>query len=123
AAIGASGMMKSGCRSRLPTVGGMLSAGTDLVSQAALGCRNRRWEGENAMCSAGLNSPAGRWLIENGPRELELLFRAIVFHPSAPILITDSAGNSIDASVGVGKLLGLSRERIIGHPIDDFAQP
>ncbi len=25
-----------------------------------------------------------RWLEENGPRELELLFRAVVFHPSSP---------------------------------------
>jgi formate hydrogenlyase transcriptional activator len=75
------------------------------------------------MCSAGSQSPAARWLVENGPRELELLFRAIVYHPSAPILITDDAGNSIDASAGVGKLLGLSREKIIGRRVDDFAQP
>jgi formate hydrogenlyase transcriptional activator len=61
--------------------------------------------------------------VENGPKELELLFRAIIYHPSAPILITDDDGNSRDASVGVGKLLGLSREKIIGRPIDDFAQP
>jgi PAS domain S-box-containing protein len=61
--------------------------------------------------------------VENGPRELELLFRAIVYHVSAPILIADDDGNSRDASVGVGKLLGLPRERIIGHPIADFAQP
>jgi formate hydrogenlyase transcriptional activator len=75
------------------------------------------------MCSAGSESTAARWLAENGPRELELLFRAIVYHPSAPILITDDEGNSRDASVGLGKLLGLSREKIIGRPIDDFAQP
>jgi formate hydrogenlyase transcriptional activator len=75
------------------------------------------------MCSAGSGSPAARWLVENGPRELELLFRAIVYHPSAPILIADNDGNSRDASVGVGKLLGLSREKIIGRPVDEFAQP
>src|ERR1039457_668933 len=75
------------------------------------------------MCSTGSQSPAARWLVENGPRELELLFRAIVYHPSAPILIADDNGNSRDASVGAGKLLGLSREKIIGRPVDDFAQP
>jgi hypothetical protein len=30
------------------------------------------------------------WLTENGPKELERLFRAVVFHPSAPILIADN---------------------------------
>jgi len=75
------------------------------------------------MCPAGLQSPAARWLVENGPRELELLFRAIVYHPSVPILITDDDGNSRDASTGVGKLLGIPREKIIGRPVDDFAQP
>ena len=75
------------------------------------------------MYSAGLESPAARWLVENGPRELEILFRAILYHPSTPILITDDDGNSRDASVGVGKLLGLPREKIIGRPVGDFAEP
>jgi formate hydrogenlyase transcriptional activator len=75
------------------------------------------------MCSAGVQSPATRWLVENGPKELELLFRAIVYHPSAPILLTDDDGNSRDASVGVGKLLGLPREKILGRPVVDFAEP
>jgi formate hydrogenlyase transcriptional activator len=75
------------------------------------------------MSSVGLESPAARWLVENGPRELEILFRAILYHPSTPILITDDNGNSRDASIGVGKLLGLPRESIIGRPVDDFAQP
>ena len=75
------------------------------------------------MGSAGSQSPAADWLVENGPRELELLFRAIVYHPSAPILIADDDGNSRDASAGAGKLLGLPREKIIGHQIDDFAAP
>src|ERR1035438_6413780 len=75
------------------------------------------------MSSASSQSTASRWLVENGPKELELLFRAIVYHPSALILITDNDGNSRDASVGVGKLLGLPREKIIGRRVDDFAQP
>ena len=73
--------------------------------------------------SATSQSPANRWLVENGPNELELLFRAIVYHPTAPVLITDDAGNSRDASVGVSKLLGLPREKIIGRPVVDFADP
>jgi len=35
-------------------------------------------------------SVAANWLVENGPRELELLFRAIIYHPSAPILLADN---------------------------------
>jgi formate hydrogenlyase transcriptional activator len=72
------------------------------------------------MLSSGSESPTARWLIENGPRELELLFRAIVYHPSAPILITDEDGKSSDASWGLGKLLGVPREQVIGRPVDDF---
>ncbi len=64
-----------------------------------------------------------RWLSENGPRELEALLRAIVFHPSAPILLTDNDRQYHDASVGASKLLGVPRETIIGHRLDDFAAP
>ncbi|MGA7236178.1 MAG: PAS domain-containing protein, partial [Bryobacteraceae bacterium] len=60
------------------------------------------------------------WLAKNGPKELELLFRAIVYNPSAPVLITDNTGASIEASAGVGKLLGLPREKIIGRQIEEF---
>ena len=69
------------------------------------------------MSSVGLKASATRWLLENGPRQLELLFRTVVYQPSAPILITDDDGNSRDASVGLGKLLGLPREKIIGRPV------
>jgi formate hydrogenlyase transcriptional activator len=67
--------------------------------------------------------PADRWLVENGPRELELLFRAIVYYPSAPILIADNDRHYRDASSGAGKLLGLSREKIVGQTLEDFAEP
>ena len=63
------------------------------------------------------------WLTENGPRELELLFRAIVFQPQTPILVADDDRRYRDASVGASALLGIPREEIIGRSLDDFAAP
>ncbi len=75
------------------------------------------------MGSAAPQPLAGGWLAENGPRELELLFRAIVHHPSEPILIADDDRHNLEASSGAGKLLGLSREEVIGRSLDDFIEP
>jgi formate hydrogenlyase transcriptional activator len=63
------------------------------------------------------------WLAEHGPQELELLFRAIIYQPSAPILIADDDRRYRDASFGASKLLGLPREKLIGRSLDDFAEP
>src|SRR5438270_12852213 len=73
------------------------------------------------MSSAASKSADTSWLLANGPRELELLFRTVVFNASAPVLIADDDGNSKDASLGAGKLLRKSRNEIIGRPLDDFA--
>ena len=66
---------------------------------------------------------AAAWLEENGPRELEQLFKAIIYHPSAPILITDNDRHYRDASFGAAKLLGLPREKVIGRSLDDPVDP
>jgi len=60
------------------------------------------------------------WLIENGPSALESLLRSVVYHPSAPILITDDGGNSIEVSSGTSKLLGIPREKLVGKPLQDL---
>jgi len=73
----------------------------------------------SAIPSPGLSG----WLLENGPKELELLLRAIVCQPAASILIADNDRLYLEASAGAGKLLGVPREKIIGRKMDDFAEP
>src|ERR1700692_1710964 len=75
------------------------------------------------MSPKGSQSPAASWLVDNGPKELELLFWAIIYHPAASILIADGDRKYWEASAGAGKLLGLPRRKIIGRQIDDFAPP
>jgi PAS domain S-box-containing protein len=74
-----------------------------------------------------LNSPASkptgaRWLTQNGPRELDLLLHAIVYHQCAPILIVDDDAICQDSSAGALKLFGLSKGDLVGHPISEFTE-
>jgi PAS domain S-box-containing protein len=66
---------------------------------------------------------AARWLIENGPKELERSFWTIIYGSSAPILIADDDRICREISFGAIKLLGFPREEIIGRSVDDFADP
>ena len=54
------------------------------------------------------------WLAQHGPKEIELLLRAVLFHPSAPVLLTDNDRRYLEASFGASKLLGNPREKLIG---------
>ena len=75
------------------------------------------------MCPAPAPSPDTRWLLENGPKELEQLVRSIVYYPSIPIIIVDSEDSSIEASVGAAKLLGRPRAELSGRKIGEFGIP
>lgn len=75
------------------------------------------------MTSVSSHPPATNWLLDHGPKELERLFRAIVFYPSAPVVLTDNDRQYHEASVGASRLLGIPREKIIGRKLDDFTDP
>jgi hypothetical protein len=51
------------------------------------------------------------------------LFRAIVCHPAAPILIADNDRNYRETGMGAGKLLGLPREKIINLKSPSSGRP
>ena len=75
------------------------------------------------MTAAASNSSTPNWLLEHGPKQLELLFQATVYYATEPILIADNDRHSRDASSGATMLLGLSREKIRGRSLDDFIEP
>jgi PAS domain S-box-containing protein len=77
----------------------------------------------NRMSSASTQQQNGKWLVEYGPRELELLLRAVLYHSSQPVLIADDDRNCLDASFGAGKLFALSRDQIIARRIDQLVEP
>jgi len=72
--------------------------------------------------AASMHEPSG-WLVEDGLRELEQLFRAVLSHQSEPILIMDDSRRCLNASSGASKRFGLSIGKIIGHLIDDLVEP
>jgi PAS domain S-box-containing protein len=84
---------------------------------------NDGWKENLLLIFAVSHQSVTDWLLENGPKELERLFRAIVFYPSAPLLLTDSDGQYHDASIGASRLLGMPRDKIIGRKLDDFTDP
>jgi PAS domain S-box-containing protein len=69
-----------------------------------------------------MHEPSG-WLVEDGLKELEQLFRAVLSHQSEPILIADNDRHCLYASSGASKLFGLSMGKLIGHRIDDLVEP
>jgi PAS domain S-box-containing protein len=74
------------------------------------------------MNSTGVTPQASPWLLDTGPKKLEALLRSIVYQPAEPILVAYSDRNYKDASCGAARLFGVSRDRIIGRKIDDFAE-
>jgi PAS domain-containing protein len=65
------------------------------------------------MGSANVRHQNAEWLAENGPRELELLLRVVLYHSSQPILVADNDRRCLDSSFGASKLLRLSRDQLI----------
>jgi formate hydrogenlyase transcriptional activator len=75
------------------------------------------------MNSAASTLETSGWLVEEGSRELEQLFRAMLSHQSEPILIADDGRHCLYASSGASKLVGLPMGELIGHRIDDLVEP
>ncbi len=75
------------------------------------------------MEAASIQERNANWLSENGPRELERLLRAVLYHSSQPILIADNERHCLDASFGASKLLKLSRDQIIARTMDELVAP
>jgi formate hydrogenlyase transcriptional activator len=75
------------------------------------------------MNSAASMLETSGWLVEEGLKELEQLFRAVLSHQSEPILIADNDRCCLDGSAGAGALLGLSPGSLIGRGVDDLLEP
>src|SRR5581483_9301487 len=80
-------------------------------------------KGGNAVSPENSESRDSKWLSENGPKELESLLRSVIYQPSATILIADDNRQYRDANASAGKLLGLTRDAVIGRQLDDFTPP
>jgi PAS domain S-box-containing protein len=75
------------------------------------------------MHCAASPSASSRWLVQNGPAELESLLSAVVSHLSAPVLVVDDDRSCRVASAGAVRLLGIPGETIMGRDLDEFAEP
>lgn len=73
--------------------------------------------------AAASSKQAESWLAENGPRELEIFFPSILHHPSAAILTADDHRCIREVSSCAGKLVGRTREEMIGWRLDDLVDP
>jgi len=62
-------------------------------------------------------------LVSDGLTALGVLFRAVLFRQSEPILIADNDRHCLDASSGARQLFGLSMGDVIGHRIDVLIEP
>ncbi len=73
--------------------------------------------------AAASSKQAESWLAENGPKELEIFFPSILHHPSAAILTADDHRCIREVSSCAGKLVGRTREEMIGCRLDDLVDP
>ena len=64
-----------------------------------------------------------QWLDVYGPKELEQLIRAVIFHPSVPVVVADGSGHFKEASIGVARILGVPREKLLGQRITGAIAP
>ncbi len=60
------------------------------------------------------------WLELQGPKALEQLIRAIVFHPAAPVLIADPEGYYQAAGVGSKTVLSLAAQKLADEKSTDL---
>jgi formate hydrogenlyase transcriptional activator len=75
------------------------------------------------MQSEASQPHSGQWLLDVGLKQLELLFRAIVYQLAEPIssrTMTALFGTSVAVRAGCS---GFQRNKIIGRRLDDFAEP
>jgi formate hydrogenlyase transcriptional activator len=87
----------------------------------------------NVFTTGDIRSPVGAWLLENGPRELDLLFRAIVFQyrsqrevtgerssepePDCALLLLDPDGRIALWQAGAPRIYGYTEEEAIGQDL------
>ncbi len=84
------------------------------VPQAAGSLDRQGKRGECQLKSAASELTAANRLIEIGTKELEVLLRVLVQQAAAPLVIVNDGWECQEASAGATKLLGSSRQEIVG---------